>query len=305
MIRRFSKASDTARYTHMMTYRILMVIWGLLAGSAALADGPARWQLADDDTTITLLGSVHVLKPGTDWLEGDLKTVVDAADIMVFELSPEQQSPGVLQPLIQRHGFLPEGQSLQSVLPEDLYRETFQAFAEIGVPASTLQSFRPWFAGVNYALLKFARLGYNPASGVEETLKAIGQQRGMPMGGLEGAADQIGIFGALTLEEEIDFLRSGLEERGEIAEVMARLTASWTAGDIADLDAYFADAFVANPALEDRLLAQRNQNWVSEIAALLDTPGNILVVMGTGHLVGDASVLVYLRRAGFTPRRVN
>ncbi len=269
------------------------------------ADGPARWTLSDDDTTITILGSVHVLKPGTVWVDDELQDLITGADKIFLELSPAQQQPQILQPLVQKYGLLPPGETLKTVLPADLYADTIAAFAEVGVPEAAIQQFRPWFAGVNYAVLKFAGLGFNPASGVEATIIGLASARGVDMGGLETAEEQLSIFGAMSREEEINFLKSGLDDRDELQAVMTRLTEGWTTGNTDDLAAYFGEAFDAYPELEENILFARNRNWIDDIAGLLETPGDYLVVVGVGHLIGSQSVIDLLGDAGYSPVRAD
>ena len=51
---------------------------------------PAMWLVADDDTRIYMLGTMHALPAGTDWDGGKVATAVAAADELMLELSPRQ-----------------------------------------------------------------------------------------------------------------------------------------------------------------------------------------------------------------------
>jgi uncharacterized protein YbaP (TraB family) len=45
-------------------------------------------------------------------------------------------------------------------------------------------------------------------------------------------------------------------------------------------------------------LVARNRKWIPKIEALLNDDKNYLVIVGTGHLVGQGSVIELLKRDG-------
>src|SRR3546814_20802053 len=51
---------------------------------------PAMWLVADADTKIYILGTMHALPRGTDWDEGRVAIVIAAADELMMELSPAE-----------------------------------------------------------------------------------------------------------------------------------------------------------------------------------------------------------------------
>ena len=56
--------------------------------------------------------------------------------------------------------------------------------------------------------------------------------------------------------------------------------------------------------LYDRLLIDRNSNWVGWIEQRLDEPGTVFIAVGAGHLAGDGSVQDQLEDRGYTVTRV-
>ena len=47
---------------------------------------PALWVVKDEDTTIYLFGTVHVLKPGLSWFDEAVKTAFDKSDQLMLEM---------------------------------------------------------------------------------------------------------------------------------------------------------------------------------------------------------------------------
>lgn len=86
----------------MMRIGILLAAACLLAPAAqAQSDGlqpvpenaqkvtdvdPALWVLRDEDTTVYLFGTIHVLRPGLGWFDENVKTAFDNSDTLVIEM---------------------------------------------------------------------------------------------------------------------------------------------------------------------------------------------------------------------------
>ena len=49
-----------------------------------------------------------------------------------------------------------------------------------------------------------------------------------------------------------------------------------------------------------RLLVDRNRNWLPKIEALFTRPGRTFVVVGAAHLVGPDGLLQMLKARGYT-----
>ena len=47
---------------------------------------PALWVVKDEDTTVYLFGSIHILKPGLGWFDDGVKTAFDSSDQLLLEL---------------------------------------------------------------------------------------------------------------------------------------------------------------------------------------------------------------------------
>jgi uncharacterized protein YbaP (TraB family) len=56
----------------------------------------------------------------------------------------------------------------------------------------------------------------------------------------------------------------------------------------------------SDPQMYQRLLVERNKNWLPKIEALFAARGRALVVVGAAHLVGPDGVLAMLKAKGYT-----
>jgi uncharacterized protein YbaP (TraB family) len=277
----------------------------LVAPAFAEGHGPALWKISGAGTTLYVFGSVHVLKPGTSWLDDDLRQKISSATEIYLEVSPAEQQELFIAGLVLRYGILAKGDSLENHLPSAVYAEVSAAFRAHGMSEKAYRSFKPWTADLAYSSLKFLDAGYKQETGVEATITALARAKAIHTDGLETAEFQISLFASLTEQEATQMLREDLAETDQLEVVMDRLTKSWSSGDLADLAAYFAEQTKDDPKLRKKIITDRNADWVPKIQAMLGKPGTYLVVVGTGHLVGPESLIAMLQKAGLQVERVN
>jgi uncharacterized protein YbaP (TraB family) len=73
---------------------------------------------------------------------------------------------------------------------------------------------------------------------------------------------------------------------------------AWQRGDTRWFDDQMRSELGRDPRLYQSLLSSRNRNWIPKIEALLNGDKNYLVIVGTGHLVGQGSVIDLLKKDG-------
>jgi uncharacterized protein len=263
---------------------------------------PALWVVKDADTTIYLLGTVHVLKPGTVWLDGGVKKAYDASSEVVLELL--QPDTATMQGLIGKYGVDPDGPALTAKLsPETkaLYEKTT---AELGLPAPAFEKFQPWFVSTILSLTAITKAGYNPESGVERQITAAATRDGKKMAGLETAEQQLGFFASLPEEAQLKFLKSTLEELQKVQGVFDEMVADWAKGDPDGLARLLNASMNESPEVMKTLLTDRNARWAQWIDERMDKPGTIFIAVGAGHLAGPNSVQEMLKAHKLMAKRI-
>lgn len=262
-----------------------------VAAFPAAAD-PALWVVRDEDSTIYLLGTVHVLKPDTVWRSPAIDRALAEADELWIEV--EADDAAAMQPLVRRYGLDPANPLSSKLTPEQKARLDAAA-AGIGASGAALEPFRPWLAALQLSMGPLMKAGYDPASGVESKLKAAARGAGKPIRTLETLEQQIGFFANLPPAVELSFLMSALDEMDDGPVMLDALVAAWSAGDAEALDELMVAEMAADyPELHDALLVRRNKDWAGQIQTLLAGEGVSLIAVGTAHLVGDDSVQAQL-----------
>jgi uncharacterized protein YbaP (TraB family) len=124
-------------------------------------------------------------------------------------------------------------------------------------------------------------------------------------GFLETAEQQIEAIAGGSEADQIQMLVATLGETDTLAEMVDSMVAAWLEGTpevVADI--FFADLGAYGDAFMDRLITQRNENWVAQIETMLANNEEAFLVVGAGHLVGPTSVVTLLEQKGFSSERV-
>ncbi len=274
------------------------------ATAAATVDAdPALWVVKDDDTTIYLFGTVHVLKPGLSWFDEAVKTAFDKSDEMMLEMvMPEDQAAvaKTMMPLAMDT----TGKTIPSRLTADELKAYQAAMVSVGVPANAFDSFEPWFPAMTLSVLPLTKLGYDPEQGAEKLLTSFAKAGGKPVAGLETLEEQLGFFDALPEKQQVAFLNSVVKDIDKLGPMLDKMVMLWAKGDPDGLAVAMNESLAATPELAKTLLWDRNARWADQIKTRMDQPGTVFIAVGAGHLAGDKSVQDYLKARGLTATRV-
>lgn len=264
---------------------------------------PALWAIKDHDSTIYLFGTIHVLKPATQWRSPRIDAAVRASGDLVIE-ALGADDPALMQPLVMKYGLDPTAPLSTKLAPEDFKRA--QALAQgAGVPPQAMEAMRPWLASISLGMLPIAKAGYDPKSGVEQVISAEMKAAGKPASSLETAEQQIRFFADMPPTTEVELLKSALDDAEAGPAKIDQMVTVWAMGDVEALEAQFITEMKTEYAdLYAVLITDRNINWARQLKAKLAGSGVSFVAVGAGHLVGPDSVQVQLAKLGVDVERI-
>ncbi|PVM91281.1 TraB/GumN family protein [Caulobacter endophyticus] len=280
----------------------LVSVVALGAAAQALAE-PALWKIQDQDSTIYLFGTVHVLRPETQWRSAKLDSALKLADELVLEVVGADDM-AVMQPLIMKYGIDPATPLSKKLAAAD-WEKTKTYGQEMGVPPAAIEAFRPWMAAITLAMAPMVKAGFDPKKGVEQVLTAELKADGKGVGQLETAEQQIRFFADLPAADEVLLLKSTLDEVEEGPAKLDAMVKAWAAGDVKGLEGQFITEMRAKyKPLYSTLIVTRNTAWADQLKTKLDGKGVSFVAVGAGHLVGPDSVQTLLGKRGIKVERV-
>lgn len=258
------------------------------------------WEARSGDTRIVMLGSVHQLPPELDWQDARVAAAIGSADQLWLELSPEEL-PAV-SGLFSASATDEVVPTLDQRLGASLGDRLRDIVAASGVDEDDADRLESWglamIAGVQLA----KDAGLTAENGVESRLTDAFRRAGRPIHGLEHSTVQLRAFDRLPDAAQDRMLRFTVEEAGEARAQFQQLLAAWARGDAAQMGRLAQEDLARIPGMAEFVVTQRNRNWVAQINGWRGRGSQILVAVGTGHLVGSEGLPQLLANAGWQVR---
>jgi uncharacterized protein len=267
-----------------------------VAGLSARAE-PAMWVIRDADSTIYLIGTMHLLKRDAEWNAEKVKKTVHESTELWLEIA-DMDNQAVLAPLMAKFGLDPQ-HPLSTRLNEEQKKKLEKFTSAYGIPAVTLEPMRPWLAGIILSAAPLLKAGYDPKSGVERVLTTQAIAEGDKIHGFETAEEQLGIFASMSDEEQLAFLTDTLDELEKGIEELDRLAKAWVDGDTDTIGRITLNEIKAkSPAVYEKIVVRRNIAWAEKIEQMLKGAGVQQIAVGAAHLAGPDSVQAQLAKRG-------
>tara|TARA_R110000850_G_scaffold145753_1_gene267956 strand:- start:201 stop:1094 length:894 start_codon:yes stop_codon:yes gene_type:complete len=262
------------------------------------------WKLSDDNSTVYLAGSVHLLREVDLPFPRAFDTAYHDSSELIFEIDMERLSDPSAAMKIRRLGTLPQGESLDNLLGEETMIGLQHYLKERGLPEALFDRFTPGMVFLTIGSLEATRQGARPDLGMETQFYQRATKDGKPSRGLETAEFQMSCFDELNIEILEELIHEIVEEIEKDDETLDSIIEAWKTGNLEDLDELVVEKMAESPELKKVLLTDRNKNWIPEIEKTLTKDHNAMFIVGAAHLVGDDSVIDLLEKKGFHPVQV-
>jgi uncharacterized protein YbaP (TraB family) len=266
---------------------VLLALAG--CGKPPVKARPTMWRVSDGDTTIYLLGSIHLLPPNINWRTPLLDRAIATSDTLVLESSPEEQVD--FQAMAQGANLKP---ARERVSPGK--RPILNAMIErSGIARETLDGYKDWALATTLATGDAIAAGATTREGVEAKLWSAFKSAGKTRLTFYRAKEQLTQLDSLSETDQRKMLENTLSGKENYGETLK----AWTSGDITLLE----KTAECTP-LEGKLVGQPNNYWAKWITARMKQPGIVLVAVGLGHTAGPYALPKLLAARGLKVERI-
>jgi uncharacterized protein YbaP (TraB family) len=267
--------------------------------SVLAAQAPARhflWKVTSPSGgEAYLLGSLHVLTKSYYPLSPTIEQAFTWSRTLVEEVDlDEMNNPATMMGLMAK-ATLPQGQTLDQVVSAETFAVVRARAEANGVPMLLLQRMKPWMAAVALTASELSKAGFDSALGIDRHFYDRAKAAAMPRRALETVAYQFDRMDGLAGSMQEESLKAMLADIDAQAGNVEMLTAAWQKGDTATMERLLHEGFSASPVIAERLLFERNRNWVAPVETCLSDGARCFVVVGAAHLVGPQSLVQLLR----------
>jgi len=257
------------------------------------------WKVDSDKGSVYLLGSIHLLKKHDATLKPIIDDTFNKAKRLVFEVDLVNESPEKMQKLILQKGVNLDGKTLQQKVSNETFQWATIWANELGIDIKLLTPFKPWLAGLTMTVLYLQKLGYDPNSGVDRQLAQRARLANKPVSGLESSESQFDLLDRLPADLQELMLRHSLREMEQIGKLVDDMVRAWRNGDVTTAEKLFLRSMTEYPELHEKMLDERNRNWLPQIEKFINSGADTLVVVGAAHLVGKNGLIELLKARGY------
>jgi uncharacterized protein YbaP (TraB family) len=284
-----------------------LLAMSIVTAIAAIAIAPLHaqnrdfiWRATRGQSVVYLVGSVHLLSKDYYPLSPALDKAFKECDLLVEELHLGEMAEVESQMMILMRGMLPSGQTLDKVVTPATFALVSARVKALGLPIEPLTRFKPWALALTLLGLEWQAAGFDAELGLDKHFFDQAVAAGKEVQGLETIEFQISRFDELSMAEQDRMLASTLRELETEKASVTTLADAWKAGDAPTVERIVLQELRKEPAMYQRLLVERNKNWLPKIEALFDRKGRTFVVVGAAHLVGSDGLLAMLKARGYS-----
>jgi uncharacterized protein YbaP (TraB family) len=281
---------------------LLLAFLRPLAAQNSAATNTSRqplWKIKGKQATVYLLGSVHVLKKEHYPLAAPIEEAFKKSEIAVFETDLEAEEDPDRKAKLLRAASLPENETLQGQVAPKIYERLTACLKEAGVSPEAFGKLRPGAVALTLYYFEAQKLGLDERLGVDRHFHARARRDDKEIIALETAESKMKVVAGLSKQDAEGFLDTSLKEVSVLKDKVGEMANAWRTGDAKLLAGLINAALEEHPWLYQRLIVERNRNWVPKIEKLLRGDRDAIVIVGAGHLAGKDSIIEMLGKDGF------
>ena len=286
----------------MRRLALCVTLAAAITSAASEAQTPKKsflWEIRNAGAPpVYLMGSLHALTPDYYPLGANVERAFADAKVLIEEVDiDELTNPTAAMALVGK-AMLTDGRTLDQLIAADLCKTVMQRAESIGLPAMAIQRMKPWMAAVSLTAPALKTAGFNSGLGVDQYFFNKARTSKMERRALETVAYQFDRLDQMPPAVQEAMLRSVIADLDtQIANVKV-IADAWAIGDTSAIEKLLLGALVESPDLYQRLLVERNRNWVQPVETCLKEKTACFVVVGAAHLVGPDSLVALLRKKG-------
>ena len=263
------------------------------------------WLVEKDGRSLMIGGTCHCLSKKDYPLPEAYERAYKVSEKLVFECDMDVLASPEMMGKMQKACRYPKGKTMKDTLSPAVYTQLANVCASNAIPFEfyVQQGYKPSMPLLNLTMMQLMKLKIMPGWGVDTYFHKRAKADGKPCGGLESVEHQLKILSSLSDGVEDQFVQYSLEDIHSTDTQFLEIIKAWKVGDTKRLsELIHSELGVQFASVYQRLIVDRNREWLSEIERLIKTPEFELILVGTGHLVGKESVLQMLSDKGYKVR---
>jgi uncharacterized protein len=252
---------------------------------------------------VYLLGSIHVLPASAYPLHPALQQAFNNSQRVVFEVDLNTVSQEAVLREFEEVGLYPPGDNLEHHVSPETIKLVKEVLAQLGISYKKARRFKPALLGELITSRYTELAGFREDLGVDRYFYSQAKNSRKPVLGLETVRDQARVLTSDDASGEAHLVEA-IASLPAAKAILDELVVAWKDGRIHTLDRLLNQDEWNDPKSFESMFLQRNQKWLPQIERFLQGDGNYLVIVGSGHLVGDHGLVRALEGRGYRVKQL-
>ena len=272
-------------------------IWS--EGKTEVGQKSCLWKVTSKQNTVYLLGAIHLMREDGYPLNKSIESAYHDAQTLVLEINLDEASSSEAQQLMLSRGLYPTGHTLRESLSPKTFELVKKKTEELGLDIQQVNRLKPWLVTITLAAMQLEQLGYDSKLGIDKHFFDQARADKKEILSLESIEYQVSLLEGMSSGNQEAALLETIQELDLFKKEFEEILKAWSHGESKKLEELLLESFKEYPELLNQLIVQRNKNWVPKIEEFLRHKGNVLVVVGAAHLIGNQGVIEMLRQKGY------
>jgi uncharacterized protein YbaP (TraB family) len=187
---------------------------------------------------------------------------------------------------------------LHSDLSSVTYERFKRSLAAMGLSTDIFDKLKPSIAAITMELLSLEQAGFNPDYGLDQYLFQRAQHQRKHILFLEPVEFQIHLLANASTNQSETLMKTTLDS-GQSKKLLGDIVQAWRTGNLEALELLLMSGPARDSGLRQQMVTDRNLRWLPQIEDLLDGQQDVIVIVGTGHLVGEQGLIDLLKQRGW------
>ncbi len=269
-------------------------------------DSPALWKVSDDNSTLYLYGTVHLLPKGGDWQRRDMLEAFSEVGTVFFEL-PDDKKSAFRESVLQReYGLYGPGEQLNDHLDRVNINRLTAAALNTDVPLGSLVKFKPWLVSDLLTTAAAEQAGLSSAHSAGRWLRQKAKKEHKKIQALDTVETYYEAVAKQPENVQIDSLKKTIKNFDQLVPDMKTVNAAWRVGNTDILEKDLLKPFEErSPEMYSTLIDKRNAKWARELDTFLKGDDDAFVAVGIAHMLGEDGLPARLADLGYKVERVH
>ena len=282
--------------------RFIILLFPLL--SYSLLAESSVWRISKGSQSFYIGGTCHALRSSDYPLPPEFELAYSLSDTLVFEIDPSvTNDPSFTFQLLKTSSYQ-DKRSLKTVLSKKNFSALTKKCEQNGFSIKVLNKTKPGMVVMMLMVKELAKFNATE-EGVDLHFHRRALNDNKNILALETAEFQIDLVSSMGDGMENKIIALGLQDIENLQNNFNALVNTWRKGDLEAIDQYFTKNIRKYSKLHEKLIINRNKNWVNGFEAFLDTPDVEFVLVGVAHMAGEEGLISLLQKKGYTIEQIS